>query len=121
MESTMLRIKQLLVDLYGCQADLDDDKFLQGVLEEAAVKAGSTVVNRLVHRFHPVGVSVFLILAETHISIQTWPEHGYAAVDIFVCGEGKDPSAAWEVIKEGLMPGSFEIKEITRSIGEHRG
>jgi S-adenosylmethionine decarboxylase len=120
MESTMLRIKQLLVDLYGCQADLNDDKFLQRVLEEAAVKAGSIVVNRLVHRFHPVGVSVFLILAETHISIQTWPEHSYTAVDIFVCGEGKDPSAAWEVIKERLEPESFEIKEITRTIGENR-
>ncbi len=121
MESTMLRIKQLLVDLYSCQADLDDDEFLVRVLEEAAMKAGSTVVNRLVHRFKPVGVSVFLILAETHISIQTWPEHGYAAVDIFVCGEGKDPSAAWDVIREGLMPESFEVKEITRSIGERRG
>ena len=120
MESMMLRIKQLLVDLYGCQADLDDDKFLERVLEEAAVKAGSTVVDRLVHRFHPVGVSVFLILAETHISIQTWPEHGYAAVDIFVCGEGKDPSAAWDVIREGLIPESFEVKEIIRSIGERR-
>jgi S-adenosylmethionine decarboxylase len=108
------------VDLYSCQGDLDDETFLESLLEVAAVKAGSTVVNRLVHRFHPVGVSVFLILAETHISIQTWPEHGYAAVDIFVCGEGKDPSAAWDVIREGLGPESFEIKEIIRSIGERR-
>jgi S-adenosylmethionine decarboxylase len=121
MESTMLKVKQLLVDLYGCQADLDDEKLLQRVLEEAAEKAGSTVVNRLVHRFHPVGVSIFLILAETHISIQTWPEHGYAAVDIFVCGEGKNPSAAWEVIRERLEPKSHEVKKITRSIGERRG
>jgi S-adenosylmethionine decarboxylase len=120
MESTMLKIKQLLVDLYGCQADLDDEEFLQRVLEEAAEKAGSTVVNRLVHRFKPVGVSVFLILAETHISIQTWPEHGYAAVDIFVCGEEKDPSAAWDIIRERLEPESHEVNEITRSIGERR-
>jgi len=42
-------------------------------------------------------------------------------VDIFVCGEGKDPSAAWDVIREGLVPESFEVKEITRSIGERRG
>ncbi|MBQ03344.1 adenosylmethionine decarboxylase [Candidatus Bathyarchaeota archaeon] len=117
----MLRIKQLLVDLYGCKADLNDDKFLVNILEKAAVKAGSTVVDQLVYKFHPVGVSVFLILAETHISIQTWPEHGYAAVDIFICGEGKSPSAAWELIKKRLMPGSFEIKEITRSIGDDRG
>jgi len=120
MESTMLKIKQLLVDLYGCRADLDDDELLVRVLEEAAEKAGSTVVNRLVHRFHPVGVSVFLILAETHISIQTWPEHDYAAVDIFVCGEGNDPSAAWEVVRERLGPETHEVKEITRTIGERR-
>ena len=70
MESTMLKVKQLLVDLYGCQADLDDEKLLQRVLEEAAEKAGSTVVNRLVHRFHPVGVSIFLILAETRARLR---------------------------------------------------
>jgi S-adenosylmethionine decarboxylase len=120
MDSTMLKVKQLLVDLYGCNADLDDEELLQNVLEEAAEKAGSTVVNRLVHRFKPVGVSVFLILAETHISIQTWPEHGYAAVDIFVCGDGKDPFAAWEVIRERLRPESHDLKELTRSIGDRR-
>jgi S-adenosylmethionine decarboxylase len=120
MESTMLKIKQLLVDLYNCRVNLDDDELLQRVLEEAAEKAGSTVVNRLVHRFKPVGVSVFLILAETHISIQTWPEHSYAAVDIFVCGEGKDPASAWEVIMERLKPETHEVKEITRSIGERK-
>jgi S-adenosylmethionine decarboxylase proenzyme len=113
----MLEIKQLLVELYNCSADLNDEVLLQNILSEAAVKAGSKIVNRFIHKFKPVGVSVFLILAETHISIHTWPEYGYAALDIFVCGKGKDPSAAWEVIKERIKPSTFEVKEISRSIG----
>jgi S-adenosylmethionine decarboxylase proenzyme len=114
----MLEIKQLLVELYNCSADLNDDVLLQNILSEAAEKAGSKIVNRFVHKFEPVGVSVFLILAETHISIHTWPEYGYAAVDIFICGEGKDPSAALKVIKERIKPSKFEVKEISRSIGK---
>ena len=116
----MLRITQLLVDLYGCEADLDDEGFLLDTLEKASDAVGSTVLQRITQRFSPVGVTAILILAETHISIHTWPEHGYAAVDIFVCGEGKDPEVAWEVVREALGPESFEAKEITRTIGEGR-
>jgi S-adenosylmethionine decarboxylase proenzyme len=114
----MLEIKQLLVELYNCSADLNDDVLLQNILSEAAEKAGSAIVNRFVHKFKPIGVSIFLILAETHISIHTWPEYEYAAVDIFVCGEGKNPFAAWELIKERIKPSTFEVKEISRSIGK---
>lgn len=116
----MLRITQLLVDLYGCEADLDDEGFLLDTLERASNAVGSTVLQRITQRFSPVGVSAILILAETHISVHTWPEHGYAALDIFICGEGKDPKVAWEVVREALGPESFEMKEITRTIGEGR-
>ena len=116
----MLRITQLLVDLYGCEADLDDEGFLLDTLEKASDAVGSTVLQRITQRFSPVGVTAILILAETHISVHTWPEHGYAAVDIFVCGEGKDPEVAWDVVREALRPESFETKEITRTIGEGR-
>jgi len=116
----MLKIVQLLVDLYGCETDLDDEGFLMGVLEKAAQRVGATVVRRVTQRFQPVGVTVILILAETHLSIHTWPEHGYAAVDVFFCSEGADPYAAWEVIRSALKPESFELKEIIRTIGEKR-
>ena len=116
----MLRITQLLVDLYGCQADLDDEGLLLETLEKASDSVGSTILQRITQRFSPVGVSVILILAETHVSVHTWPEHGYAAVDIFICGEGKDPNVAWEVVREALRPESFKTKEITRTIGETR-
>ncbi len=113
----MLRISQLLVDLYGCGAELDDTGFLMGVLEEAADVVGARIVRRVAERFSPVGVSVVLILAETHLSVHTWPELGYAAVDVFFCSEGKDPHRAWEVIKGALRPESFEVREIVRTIG----
>jgi S-adenosylmethionine decarboxylase len=116
----MLEIEQLLVDLYGCEADLDDADFLLNTLRAAAAAAGSKVVDEVVHRFSPVGVTVILILAETHISIHTWPEHGYAAVDVFVCGEGKDPSLAWDSLRSALKPESLEMKRLTRTIGETR-
>ena len=116
----MLKIKQLLVDVYGCKADVDDEEFLLATLEEASDAVGSRIVKKITQRFEPVGVSVILILAETHMSIHTWPEHSYAAVDVFFCSEGKDPHIAWDVIKKRLQPESFELKELTRSIGEKR-
>ncbi len=116
----MLKIKQLVVDLYGCEADLNDEDFLLAALESAAVEVGATVVKRIAQRFSPQGISAILLLAETHLSIHTWPENGYAAVDIFICGEGKDPHAAWGTIRKVLKPKSFKVKEIVRTIGERR-
>ncbi|MBA7594071.1 S-adenosylmethionine decarboxylase proenzyme [subsurface metagenome] len=112
-----MKISQLLVDAYGCSADLNDDAFLLDLLERAAEAARSHVVEKVVHRYPKEGVTVILILAETHLSVHTWPELEYAAVDVFICGEGRDPYAAWGVIREGLGPASFEEKEIYRTIG----
>ena len=114
----MFRIKQLLVDLYQCDADLNDADNLMRILEKAAKIAGSTVVDRYIHRFQPVGVTVFLILAETHLSIHTWPEHKYASLDIFICGKEKNPEDAWESIKADLRPQSYKIKEHIRTISK---
>ena len=112
----MLRIKELLVDMYECEGNLDDEEFLCDTLEAAAKHAGAKVIQRITQRFSPRGVSVILILAETHISIHTWPEYGYAALDIFICGEGKDPDAAWTVVKKALQPKDFKIRKIERTV-----
>jgi len=112
----MIRIKELLVDMYGCEGNLNDEKFLCETLETAANQVGAKIIRRVIQRFSPRGVSVILILAETHISIHTWPEYGYAALDIFICGEGKDPNVVWNVIKKALQPKSFRTKEIERKI-----
>ena len=113
----MLRIKELLVDMYECEGDLDDEKFLSDTLEAAAKHAGAKILRRITQRFSPRGVTVILILAETHISIHTWPEYRYAALDIFICGESKDPEVAWAVIKEALRPKNFKTRKIERIVG----
>ncbi|RJS94573.1 adenosylmethionine decarboxylase [Candidatus Bathyarchaeota archaeon] len=109
-------INELLVDMYGCEGGLDDERFLCDTLEKAARHADAKIIRRIIQRFSPHGISVILILAETHISIHTWPEYEYAALDIFICGEGKDPEAAWAVIKEALRPRDFRIKRIKRKV-----
>lgn len=110
------RIRELLVDIYGCEGNLDDTKFLVEVLEEAAQKMGSTVVKTICHEFSPTGITVILILAETHISIHTWPEYKYAALDIFVCSEEIDPEVGWRMVRAALKPTSFKISRLVRKI-----
>jgi S-adenosylmethionine decarboxylase proenzyme len=110
-------VKELLVDLYSCQkGDLNDETAILTLITQAAKKAGATVLQASVHRFSPMGCSVVIILQETHISLHTWPEFGYAALDIFLCGESLDPYDSWEFIKEALQPESFEIQELSREI-----
>jgi len=114
----MLKIKELLVDMYGCEGNLNDEEYLCRVLEAAAKHAGTKILQRVVQRFSPIGISVILILAETHMSIHTWPEYKYAALDIFLCGEGKNPEDAWIIVKKSLKPRRFKTKMIERTIGE---
>jgi len=114
----MLKIKELLVDMYECEGDLNNEKFLCDTLEAAAKNACAKIIKRIVQRFSPTGISIILILAETHISLHTWPEHRYAALDIFICGKGKDPNAAWIIVKEALRPKRFKIRKIERTVGE---
>ncbi len=77
---------QLLVDLYDCDRSiLDDVARVESALTQAAGEAGVTVLRTVLHRFSPYGVSGAVIIAESHITIHTWPEHGYAALDVFTC------------------------------------
>ncbi len=111
-----LQVMELLIDLYNCKADLNDETRLLTVVTDAAKEAGAHVLQASVHRFSPMGCSVVVILKETHISIHTWPEFGFAALDIFLCGESLDPYKAWNFIKEILKPKDFTIKELPRVI-----
>lgn len=110
-----MKIRELIVDLYGCEVDLNDPSWLASVLASAAKEIGSTVVKTVSHQFSPIGTTVILLLAETHISIHTWPQHKYAALDIFICSEA-DPDAAWQVVKAALKPKSFKTRGINRQV-----
>ena len=110
------QVKELLVDLYACKADLDNVEFLAEVLKTAAQKMGSKIIKTISHKFSPSGVTIIIILAETHISIHTWPEHKYAALDIFICSEKIDPEIGWQAVKDLLLPSSFEVRKMIRMI-----
>ena len=98
---------QLLLDLKRCNsALLDDLDFVRRSLTEAAVEAGATVVGESFHKFDPVGVTGVIAIAESHISVHTWPEYGFATVDILTCGPNVMPRRAAELIIR-----SFECEE----------
>lgn len=88
----------LIADLHGCTG-LDDLHLIERTLREAAAAAGATVLETRLHHFGAgLGVTGFAVLAESHISIHTWPESGVAAVDLFVCGKNADARAGLDVI-----------------------
>jgi S-adenosylmethionine decarboxylase len=90
----------LILELYGCETSrLEDSPQLTSDLERVATEAGAHVINRVSHGFEPTGVSAVLLLAESHLTVHTWPEHAYVAVDVFTCGH-PDLHAA---IREGLI------------------
>jgi len=112
--STLLG-RHLLVELHDCDtALLNDEQFLRSQCVAAAGQMGATVVKEHSHRFTPIGVSVVIILAESHLSLHTWPEHGMAAVDIFVCGSEADPHVAKQWLARALKASRVDELEIRR-------
>ena len=86
--------RHLLIELHNCAPQrLNDAAHLEKVLLEAAQMASTTVLDVHTRQFEPHGVSVMILIAESHLSIHTWPEYGYAAVDVFTCGEPFDEAA----------------------------
>jgi S-adenosylmethionine decarboxylase len=95
--------KHCILELYECHSSrLDDEAFLRDTITTAAKRAGATLLNLITHRFEPQGVTGLALLAESHISIHTWPESGYAAVDVFTCGDHTMPERACEVLVQEL-------------------
>ena len=94
---------QLLIDLHACdRAALDDEDLVRAAMLEAARRAGATIVSHSFHRFSPHGISGVVVIAESHLTIHTWPEHGYAAVDLFTCGAALRPEIAVAHLAEAL-------------------
>lgn len=90
---------QILADLFDCDPCLLNDRTLiDAALSAAARAAGAAIVKQDVHAFDPHGITGVAILAESHLAIHTWPEHGYATLDIFTCGETARPDQAIDVV-----------------------
>ncbi len=89
----------VILDLYECDpAVLDSIEEIERILTEAAEVANATIIDKRFHKFSPQGVSGAVIVSESHITIHTWPEHGYASVDVYTCGDHTMPLKASEYI-----------------------
>jgi S-adenosylmethionine decarboxylase proenzyme len=107
--------RHLLVEFYNCDAaTLDDVAGVEASMNRAAVDCGATIVQSTFHRFQPYGVSGVVVISESHLAIHTWPEFGYASVDLFTCGDTVDPLVAYEVLKKAFNAQCVEINMIQR-------
>lgn len=108
--------RHLIVEVFDADPSLlNDARALEQLLLQAAHAAHATVIESVFHRFSPHGVSGVVVIAESHLTIHTWPEYGYAAIDIFTCGPKMDLDAAMAVIRAGLGGRTMQI-EIGRGI-----
>lgn len=106
--------RHLIADLHGCSG-LDDLALVRAALVGGATAAGAHLLDVLLHSFGPgQGITGVALLAESHISIHSWPEHGYAAIDIFMCGRRNDPAAALGVIAAALGAARVATHDIER-------
>ena len=117
---TKLLGRHLLVELYGCdRARLDDEEFLRSQCVAAAEAMGATVMGVHAHRFQPMGVSVVVVLAESHLAMHTWPEHGTASLDLFVCSATTDPHQAKSHLAQSLNATRTAELELERGRLDH--
>ena len=108
--------KHLLLELYKCDYEkLNDESFLRCTLNRAAKLAKATVLNLISNKFEPQGVTAIALLAESHISIHTWPESNYSAVDIFTCGKNMLPELASQYLIESLKAEEHFLRVIERN------
>ncbi len=108
--------KHLLLELYKCDSEkLNDESFLRCSLNRAAKLAKATVLNLISNRFEPQGITAIALLAESHISIHTWPESNYSAVDIFTCGQNMLPELASKYLIEALKAEEHLLRIIERN------
>jgi len=115
-EKLVHQSKHLLLELYRCDSEkLNDESFLRCTLNKAAKLAKATVLHLISNKFEPQGVTAIALLAESHISIHTWPESNYSAVDIFTCGQNMMPELASQYLIESLMAEEHSLRLIERN------
>jgi S-adenosylmethionine decarboxylase len=109
--------RHCIAELYeGCPEKLNSESFIREALTEAAKRSGATLLSLTSHNFTPQGVTALALLSESHLSIHTWPELGYAAVDAFTCGAHTDPEVACLYLKEALTAERSTLKMLERAI-----
>lgn len=109
--------RHILAEVYGCPADiLNDVRKIEEVLVNAALEAGAEVREVVFHKFSPQGVSGVVVISESHLAIHTWPELGYAALDVFTCGDRVNPWDACNYITRNFEAQNMTATEVDRGI-----
>lgn len=107
----------LILDIWdAAPTSLSDLEYVKSTLLDATRKAGATIIGYKFHRFHPEGVSGVILIAESHISIHTWPDKGYASIDIYTCGDKCFPDAAKSKILEAFKARKTDLIRIERGL-----
>ena len=110
-------MKHILFTLKGCPFEpLDDEQNIKMLLYNATNESKSTLLNLATHKFDPQGVTGVAMLAESHISIHSWPEKGMAVCDVFTCGETAEPEKAVEYMKEQLKATDIISEQFERPL-----
>ncbi|KEQ26752.1 adenosylmethionine decarboxylase [Paenibacillus tyrfis] len=111
--------RHVVADLWGVDFErINNAELLQIQLIEAAEKCGATVLSVQGKQFKPQGATVLLLLSESHLSIHTYPEKGFAALDCYTCGETADPEVAIQHLISVLKPQTCHLQKLVRGIGE---
>jgi len=106
-----------ILEMYDCPPGLlNDAAFVREAVRRAAQEARSTLLHEVHHAFEPQGVTALALLAESHISVHTWPEKGYAAADVFTCGEHTQPERACEYLKRIFQARRFQLRKLPRGM-----
>ncbi len=109
--------RQILVELYDCkESKLNDVEHIEHSMLEATKKSQATIVSHNFHKFNPYGISGVIVIAESHVTIHTWPEYNYAAVDIFTCGDTIDPWIIQEYLKNAFGSENVSSMEMKRGM-----
>jgi S-adenosylmethionine decarboxylase len=116
MDTTMGR--HVIAELWGCDFEkLNDMDYIEKVFVDAALRSGAEVREVAFHKFAPQGVSGVVIISESHLTIHSFPEHGYASIDVYTCGDIIDPNVAAKYISESLGATTIENLEVPRGMG----
>ncbi len=109
--------RHVLAEFYGCPPEiLSDLELIKQRMVEAALEAGAEIRETVFHQFAPQGISGVVVISESHLAIHTWPEFGYAAVDVFTCGETVDPWVSCNYLKQVFSAQNMSAREIKRGI-----
>jgi len=112
-----VKVTHIIAEFHGCNPELlKETNSVKDILENSVRESKLTKIRSYFHQFQPFGVTGVVLLMESHISIHTWPEYNYAAIDVFGCGDKKKVVKAFELLKEKFQPTTIIKKELRRGV-----